>query len=613
MLRQNQQTRSPFELPVVSDARLRRIMFKLVKKPAEKVLGLRRLNKMYRQVVPPDIDAEDFTQLALDILNVKYSITPGDYARIPATGPVIVLANHPFGGIEGILLASLLGSVRSDFKLMANYLLGRIPQMKPLLIEVDPFGSTRAASRNIRPLKDALELVRNGGMLGVFPSGEVAHRRWKRRQVTDPKWSTSIGRLIRRAGAPVLPVYFDGANSRLFQWAGLVHRHLRTALLPHELLNKANRTIPIRVGKLLTPERLARMPDDRSLMEYIRLRTYLLADRAESSTTGTDNGQGQPGKQRAPAVIESQPQDLLEAELARLPDDAVLTTAHEYVVYHSRAESIPTTLMEIGRLREVTFREIGEGTGRETDLDKYDKYYIHLFVWNKQKSELVGAYRLGPTDRVVSRYGIKGLYTRSLYKYKRSMIESIWPALELGRSFVQPKYQREYAPLHLLWKGIGQYILRHPHYRYLFGPVSISRRYHSTSVRLMVDYLKRHNLAQELARYVKPTNPYKHKRSSDWDDTVTGRLLSDLDEISALVAEIESEKQGVPILLKHYLRLGGRVLGFNLDSQFSDVIDALILVDLLHTDHRILARYFGHSEAEEFLRYHGRQAQPAHR
>ncbi len=607
MIRQNQRTPAPFELPIVSNARLRRIMLRLVKTPAEKVLGLRRLNKMYRQVVPPDIGAGDFTQLALDILNVKYSIPPEDHARIPATGPVIVLANHPFGGIEGILLASLLGSVRSDFKLMANYLLGRIPQLRPLLLEVDPFGRTSSTRKNVRPLKKALEYVRGGGMLGLFPSGEVAHRLWKRKQVTDPRWSTSVARLIRRAGAPVVPVYFDGANSRLFQWAGLVHRHLRTALLPHELLNKANRTIPIRVGKVLTAEKLARITDDRSLIEYIRLRTFLLADRANAVVAATETGRDTSGRQRAPAIVSAQPGDLLASELARLPDDALLTSAKEYFVYHSRAGAIPATLMEIGRLREETFREVGEGTGREIDLDKYDKYYVHLFIWNQNAGEIVGAYRLGPTDRIVSRYGIKGLYTRSLYKYKRSMIEDIWPALELGRSFVQPRYQREYTPLHLLWRGIGQYVLRHLHYRYLFGPVSISRRYHSTSVRLMVDYLKRHNLARELARYVKPTNPYKHKRSSDWDENVTGRLLSDLDEISSLVEEIESERQGVPILLKHYLRLGGRVLGFNLDSQFSDVIDALVLVDLMRTDHRILARYFGTEEARAFLSYHGRQ------
>ena len=607
MLDQRRRKDAPFEISISKDDPLLKKLLGLVKKPAEKVTGLGRLNKMYRQHVPPGIEADDFTDLALQILNTSYHVTVEDRERIPKTGPVILVANHPFGAIEGILLGSLLSDIRPDFRLMANYLLGRITPLRPLLIEVNPFGGRRAVTKNFRPLKEAFEFVKSGGLLVIFPSGEVAHRNWKSRRVTDPKWSTTIARLVRRTGAPVLPVYFAGANSRLFQIAGMINKRFRTVLLPRELLNKANRTIPIRVGQLIPADKLAAIVDDRDMIEYVRMRTFLLAGRVQPPARPVSRKK-RPHKELDGSlpIVAPQPVENLIREIAALPPDAYLASAGELDVYCSKADAIPNLLIEIGRLREFTFREVGEGTGQEIDLDRFDEYYTHLFIWNREEQELAGAYRLGPTDEIMPRHGVKGLYTRSLYRYRKGVINRIAPALELGRSFVQPKYQRAFAPLHMLWKGIGEYILRHPHYRYLFGPVSISARYHSMSVRLMVSYLKRYNFSKELAKQIKPTKPLKLKRKGHWDDRVTGRLLSDLDEISALVAEIETNGQAVPILLKHYLRLGGRVLAFNVDERFSDVVDALVLVDLLQTDRRILVRYFGKPETDAFLAYHGK-------
>jgi len=606
MLDYNRATEAPFSIPVPGDDHpLRKLLGLVVRKPAETVFGLDRLNRMYRRHFTANLDPGRFADRSLEILKASYDISSDDLSRIPRNGPVVLVANHPFGAIEGIILASLLSKIRPDFKLMANYMLGRIRPLRPLLFEVNPFGGERATRTNIRPMKEALAYLRNGGMLVVFPSGEVAHRDWKHRQVTDPRWSASIGRLIRRAGAPVLPVHFDGANSRLFQLAGLIHKRLRTVLLPRELLNKANRVIPLRVGQLIESERLAAMTDDRDLIEYVRLRTFLLAGRAPvSNSRRTEEKKKRDRELNSSGIVTPQRPADLAREIARLPFDSLYLKSGDYEVYGASADMIPHVLIEIGRLREVTFREVGEGTGQEIDLDRFDEYYVHLFIWNRAETELVGAYRLGPSDVIAAARGVKGLYTRSLYKYKETMLERIGPALELGRSFVRPKYQRTFAPLHLLWKGIGQYILRHPHYRSLFGPVSISARYHSVSMRLMVDYLKRYNFAQELARHIKPTKPLKIGRGVDWDEKVTGKLLADLDDISALVSEIESGTTAVPILLKHYLRLGGRVLGFNVDEQFSDVVDALILVDLLKTDRRILSRYFGKAEADAFLECH---------
>ncbi|MBD3297988.1 MAG: GNAT family N-acetyltransferase [candidate division Zixibacteria bacterium] len=598
--------RMPFELPLPTQKPLKRTLVKVVKKPAETVFGLKQLNAVYSDL-PSMGGAHEFFTRALERLGVRYTVTTSDRNRIPHNGPVVVLANHPFGAIEGVVLASLMTSIRSDIKFMANYLLGRIPEMRPLLIDVDPFGSRDAASRNFRPLRQAIEHVRNGGMLLVFPSGEVAHRSWKRKAVTDPAWSPTVARIIRKTGAPVLPLYFGGHNGRLFQWAGLLHKSLRTMMLPRELLNKNNSTVNVKVGTLIGPKKLAEIDDDRALIEYARMRTYVLADRTESlSRPKTHPAVVVPPSDTLPDIIPSPGADIIEREIRDLPDSAQMAHSGDMVVYCAKAGDIPQTLTEIGRLREITFRAVGEGTGRPFDLDRYDQYYHHLFIWNRADREIVGSYRLGRSDQIVEEHGVKGLYTRSLYSFKQSMLDRIRPALELGRSFVQPRYQREFAPLHLLWKGLGQYVSRYRQYRYLFGPVSISNRYQSMSVRLIHDFLRQHSFAEDLATCIKPTKPYRTKRLSDWDAEVTGRLLSDVDEISSLVAEIQSDRQGVPVLLRHYLRLGGRVLAFNIDDQFSDVVDALLIVDLMQTEQRILTRYLGKTEAIAFREYHER-------
>ncbi len=595
---------APFSITPSAKGPLRQIMFEMLLAPVEKIFHLRTLNNMYRSVSPIPDDAR-FTDLALQLLNVDYAVSDTDRARIPAKGPVVVVANHPFGAIEGIMLTSLLTSLRPDVKFLANYLLGRIPEMRRHLIEVDPFGSSRSTARNIRPLKRALQWLEDGGMLVVFPAGEVAHIRWTKPVVTDPPWNTTVARLVRRTKAPVLPVHFDGRNSNLFQLLGLINGRLRTVMLPHELLNKSNQRIPVRIGNPVEYSRLERFDNDTDLTGYLRFRTYLLAGRGQN-TDGESPSPKHNNAHRAHSVpvIEATDGRILESEIGRLPTEARLVEGGEYQAFYARSAAIPKVLQEIGRLREITFRQVGEGTGRRTDIDRFDDYYIHLFVWNKERRELVGGYRLGLTDEIVAQYGIKGLYTRTLFKFKKQLIDEVNPALELGRSFIRPEYQREYAPLHLLWRGIGHYVIRYPQYKMLFGPVSITNRYHTISRQLLVDFLKNNRFASRLAAKIKPTNPLKERRYAHIDDKAHSRLVGSLEEVDTLIGEIETEQRGIPILLKHYLRLNGRLLGFNIDPDFSDVLDGLILVDLRQTDPRILQRYMGKSGAAEFLRFH---------
>ncbi|HKJ89070.1 MAG TPA: GNAT family N-acyltransferase, partial [Gammaproteobacteria bacterium] len=282
-----------------------------------------------------------------------------------------------------------------------------------------------------------------------------------------------------------------------------------------------------------------------------------------------------------------------------------LAAAGNLEVYRAEARQIPYLLLELGRLREMTFRGVDEGTGRPFDLDEFDNHYTHLFAWNRAKREVVGAYRLGRVDPGTE--GFPGrLYTSTLFAYGADFLRRLGPALELGRSFVRPEYQRQFAPLLLLWKGIGAFVAENPRYRTLFGPVSITREYSRLSRELLTTALAENCLLPDLARLVHPRTPVRRRPLSapGCDPRMLRSLGADLDAATELIAEIDPASGGMPVLLRHYLGLGGRVVAFNLDRAFSDVIDALVVVDLRQTDPRVLARYLGRRKADEFLRYH---------
>jgi putative hemolysin len=570
----------------------------------ERVLLLGQLNALYHQTLHLQ-DNRDFHEKLLEALRVHYEVSPGDLARIPPDGPVVVTSNHPFGAIEGIILATILRSVRPDVKVMANFLLGSIPELRDLFILVDPFARQTSTYANVRALRETLTWLKRGAMLVVFPAGEVSHIHVASRRVTDSEWSDSIARIIRATGARALPVCFSGANGLAFQVLGLVHPRLRTALLPHELLNKHDKTIPLRIGSSIPFNRLVAFKTDRELMQYLRHRTYALAH--DDAPPHEPLELLLPHRVRKPAqepVAPALPSQQVREEIENLPPSQCLMASGELEVFHARAGQIPQALQEIGRLREISFRAVGEGSGKSRDLDEFDSAYIQLFLWNHSTGELVGGYRLGPTDEILPASGLQGLYTSSLFNFASGFREEITCALEMGRSFVRPEYQRSLGALPLLWKGIGSFVLKNPRYRILFGAVSISNRYRPLSQQLMVSFLRSHHGLSSLSGTVKARTPFRPSRDRDLAQQTIELVGNDLDELSTIISDIESNCTGIPILLKHYLKLGGRVLGFNVDPAFSNVLDALILVDLTQTDAKILERFMGKHQAAEYLAFH---------
>jgi putative hemolysin len=575
-----------------------------VRRALEHAFGLAQLDRIHG-AVPPGVTGEAFLASLLLELRIEVRVGEADLSRIPKSGPVVVVANHPFGGIEGIVLARALTSLRPDVKLLANYLLGRIPELREFFFFVDPFarqGSARAHA-NAKSLRAAMGWLADGGLLAVFPAGEVASFELKSLRITEPAWSSTVAGLARRSGATAVPVFFPGRNRVVFQTAGVIHPALRTALLPREFLARRGKAIELRVGTPVPAARLLEFADDAKAIAYLRDRTEILADRVASP------GQAAPAAvqpRRTPVaaarIIPPVPPADLAAEVDSLPEDALLLASDELCVYAARADAIPRVLREIGRLREVTFREVGEGTGREIDLDAFDATYWHLFIWNRAGREIVGAYRLGPTDEIIRASGIGGLYTASLFDYDPKLFAAMGPALEMGRSFIRTEHQKSYTGLMLLWKGIGEFVGRHPRYATLFGPVSISADYRSLSQRMIVAFLERNRKRTDWSDWVRPTNPFREAR---WPGAPHGPAhLTDLEDVSTFISEIESDQKGVPILLKQYLRLDGRLLSYNVDPDFANVLDVLIVVDLRRTAEKALHRYMGRANLERFRAFH---------
>jgi putative hemolysin len=570
-----------------------------------KILCLDKVNQVYQQI-NKNGGPRRFLQELLEALEVTYLCQEKDILSIPDSGPVVVVANHPFGAIEGIILADILAARRQEVKILANYLLAAIKELRDLFIFIDPFQQNGAVQRNIGPLREALKSLQGGGLLAVFPAGEVAHRQWPQVKITDPPWQESVAWLIRKSGAAVVPVYFHGVNSLVFQILGLCHPLLRTAMLPRELFNKKGKTIELKIGNAIPFKKLESFGGDAGIMDYLRLRTNILKTQYQKAH----------GWNRLPAtrfflyrrafsrpVASSVDRDRVQQEVNGLPPEQLLVKKGEYAVYYAQARQIPQVLLEIGRLRELTFRQAHEGTGKPIDLDIFDRNYLHLFLWNETEQELVGAYRLGATDSLPGGYGENGLYTRTLFNYDRRLLRQIHPALELGRSFVRPEYQKNYSPLLLLWKGIGAFVAKSPRYSILFGAVSINNKYHLVSQQLMAMSLKINNYIPELSKLVKPRK-VAFKFSDKYKFIETPPVIHDMDEVSELVAEIEPDNKGIPILLKHYLKMGGKILGFNRDPDFNNALDVFIVVDLLNSPRKLIELYFGKEGAEAFYSYH---------
>lgn len=579
---------TPFQLP-------RRSPFGIGEYFAEKATGLQQLSRLYTQK-PVDCDTQEFLRFTLDVLGIDYQVASGNTAHIPTSDATVVVANHPLGCIEGVILAELLCRIRSDVQILANHYLKTIPELSDLFIAVDVFETQSATTVNSKAIRQAHTHLKQGGLLLIFPAGEVSHRNDKQ-LIEDKEWSRSVANLVKRSKATTLPIYIEAENSRRFYSAGKIHPLLRTMMLGREMLNKRGQPIKLHIGQQIRFKEIANL-SSQEIVSYLRLNTDLL--RPQDALTNLNSTSiafgGDP-------IEKARPKSIQLAEISRLPKETRLLESGDFEVFCCRAELIPNLLHEIGRLREINFRQVGEGTGRALDLDKYDVSYQHLFIWDRQNQCLAGAYRLGLVDHLIQRHGLNGLYSRTLFNYDKRFLEHMGPSLEMGRSVIAKEYQKSMSALLLLWKGIATYVAKNPHITHLFGPVSISGDYSEKAKQLMADTLSLNHGDHVGSKLVEAPNPIDSQTTAWKADMLTA--LADVNLLSRVIGRMESGK-GVPVLLRQYLGLNGKLVSFNIDPDFNNCLDGLIVVDMRGVEKRTLARYMGSEPARQYLDLHKR-------
>jgi putative hemolysin len=562
------------------------------------ISGLQALNQEHAKLGSSGLGHNNLFEEALSRLSVRLNVDELSLSRIPRQGPVIVVANHPFGGVDGLALGATMLRCRSDVRIMTNSLLSRITKLTPWFLDVAVFDAKTQASRNARQLRLALKHLNAGGMLVVFPAGEVSHFQPRRMGVEDTAWSHSVAMLARRCNAPLLPCFFEGANSAVFQAAGLIHPSLRTFLLPREMLARRGTPITLRIGQAVPPASFTSFEDDEVMTAWLRLRCYDLQ---------TSPGPSNHSRYHRPVAGPRDPK-LIKLELSALPKGQTLIDAGRFQVYFARQVDIQETLEEIARLREQAFRDVGEGTGAIKDRDRFDDSYRHLVLYDRDAERVAGAYRVALCDEVLDAHGFEGLYTNQLFRFRSGMRKVLASAIELGRSFVRQEYQRQPSSLALLWRGIGELLLRHPRYHRLIGPASISGRYQGSARRLLLAYLRAAHGDPELQRLVEARQPADLDELSVSERMVLTRACKNRRELSRLLGQLnQAPLRPIPVLLERYLELGAKVAAFNVDPNFNHCVDALIAVDINAAPEAVLRRFLG-NEGYESRRYHARSA-----
>jgi putative hemolysin len=540
-----------------------------------RILRISAINKIYdNNKNKSDLD---FLNGILDDCKIKFEIPEEDLKRIPKEGPFITISNHPLGGIDGVLLLKLVTEKRADYKIVANFLLHRVAPLKPYVMPVNPFETRKDAKSSVAGIKSALLHLREGKPLGIFPAGEVSTHKDGKLNVDKP-WEEGAIKLIKKANVPIIPIYFHAKNSRLFYFLSKFSDTLRTAKLPSEVIQQRGRVIKVRIGKPISvkdQDTFKALPD---FYKFIRRKTYMLANPFEKSNRLITSPKIKI-KKATKKISSQRNSDLFLAEVDALREtNSRLLKSKNYEVFFASAKDIPNLIHEIGRLREITFRAIGEGTNKEVDLDKFDNYYHHLLLWDAVAEKLVGAYRMGLGKEIYKKYGIKGFYVQSLFRIEPELHQMMDNTIEMGRAFIIAEYQQKPMPLFLLWKGIVHVTLRYPEYKYLMGGVSISNQFSDFSKSLMIEFMKSHYYDPYIAQYIRPKKEYKVKLKDGDKDFVFDASKADMQKFDKIIDEIEPGILRIPVLIKKYVKQNARLVAFNVDPKFNNAIDGLMYI-----------------------------------
>ena len=548
-----------------------------------KFAKINKVNDLYDKI--KDLEGQEFFDKLLGELNVKYLAFQEDLAKIPKTGPFILVANHPLGALDGVIMCKILSEIRPDFKVMGNFLLTKIEPMAPYVISVNPFEGRKEAYSSMSGMREALRHLSEGHCLGIFPAGEVSNKNNEFHEILDKEWENPALKLIKKANVPVVPMYFHAKNSKFFYSASKIHPDLQTLLLPSEMVNKREKPIKIRIGRPVSPKVLADYETTKELENFLRRKVYMMKSYFEDRKSVAEflkvkNLNVTPKKEEVVEnIIDETPlEDILQdIENLKKKEGKVLFSNNNYDVFFTTFDEIPSMMREIGRQRELTFRAVGEGTNLPFDLDEYDKHYHHLILWDNADQKIVGAYRMALGAEVMKKHGIKGFYTSSLFDFDQELHPFFNKVIEMGRAYISMEYQQKPLPLFLLWRGIVHVCLRNPHHKFLMGGVSISSRFSDFSKSLMIEFMRSNYFDPAVAQHVHPKNDYKVHLSERDKNLFFEDLHNDLNKFDKLIDDFEPEMR-MPVLIKKYIKQNAKVVAFNVDPNFNDAIDGLMYI-----------------------------------
>jgi putative hemolysin len=559
---------------------------KVISPLLDRLLGIHTLRQLYLSCTSPGEDKQAFTAKLLHALGVQVAGGEGIVSKIPKTGPCIVVCNHPYGMIEGIIIANLLTAYRSDTKVMANIGLQIFQEMKSYFIFVNPLKPK--APMNTGALKQCFKHINNQGLLVIFPAGRVSFYQKEQQRITDGTWDRIATQLSIKTNTPILPVFISGSNSDLFHRMGRLYYRFRLMMLVREMFKLQQHTIDLTAGNLIRPEQLKSMGDTR-MNNVVRLQCYLndasyitpwLADNKPTSFS---------------PIIEPVDKTLLTSELAKLPENQHLLSFKSFTVYYGYQQQIPLCVQEITRLREVTFRTLNEGSGEAYDTDKFDATYLHLFIFDHKQNEIIGAYRIGQTDLLLKDGDISALYLSQMFNFEPEFINQQQPCLEMGRSFIVESHQNSFYGLLLLWKGIGAFVCQNPRYRTLYGTVSLSKVYDPRSVALINEVMVTDS------KGVKANSAFSALLQPEATAYLAGET-SNIELLSLLVMGIETDGKDIPVLVKQYHKLGATFHCTGIDANFNHTPGLLLSVNLPKAPDKLLKLYLGKSR-EAYLQH----------
>lgn len=543
------------------------------------------VNKLYD--ILKDKVGKEFFDSFVRVRDLKYIVFEEDLARIPKTGPFILVSNHPLGGIDGILMTKILTEIRPDFKIMGNFLLEKIEPMKPYVISVNPFENRKELKSSSTGMRESLKHLESGGCIGIFPAGEVSNRNNEFGEILDKKWEKPALKLIKMAKVPVVPMYFHAKNSRLFYQVAKLHPDLQTLLLPSEMMYKREKPIRIRLGKPVSVKVLEDHDTIEEMGEFLQKKILLLKSYYEKRKSLTDrlnipnlklNFSLKKEENVVQNIIDETPQEDIVKEIDALyKSDKMLFRNGNYEVFFAPYGEMPSIMREIGRQRELTFRKIGEGSNLPFDLDEYDEYYHHLFLWDNKAQKLAGAYRMALGAEVMKKYGVDGFYTSSLFEFDPELRPFFRKVIEMGRAYISAEYQQKPLPLFLLWRGIVHVCLRNPEHKFLMGGVSISDKFSEFSKSLMIDFMRSNYYDSAVAQYIHPKHEFKVKLKDRDKHLFFDEVEADLNKLDKIIDDLEPEMR-LPVLIKKYIKQNAKVISFNVDPSFNDAIDGLMYI-----------------------------------